>query len=179
MPRFLFLLALLLLPLQAMEIVHGDTAIPPQEVRTERPLIIASEQAAALGWMQMYVFHSSPAERAELLRAGQAAGTMAILPAGSRLKLLAMARNRGAFMAEIVSVGTGESRTPALGAAAHRQVPAADASYPFSWAWKPCLPSAFAPRGKRGDKGGFVGGFGLSCAAPPRLMECALRRIPR
>lgn len=132
MPRFLFLLALLLLPLQAMEIVHGDTAIPPQEVRTERPLIIASEQAAALGWMQMYVFHPTPAERAELLRAGQAAGAMAILPAGSRLKLLAMARNRGAFMAEIVSVGTGESRTPALGAATHRQVPAADASYPFS-----------------------------------------------
>lgn len=140
MPRLLLLLlVLLLLPLQAMDIVHGDSALPPQEVRTERPLIIASEQAAALGWMQMYVFHPSPAERAALLRAGQAAGAMGILPAGSRLKLLAMARNRGAFMAEIVSVGTGDSQTPALGAAAHRQVPAADASYPFAL---PPAPSA-------------------------------------
>lgn len=82
--------------------------------------------------MQMYVFHPSPAERAELLRAGQSAGAMAVLPAGSRLKLPAMGRNRGSFKAGIVSVGTGESQTPADGAASHRQVPAADASYPFS-----------------------------------------------
>lgn len=139
MPRLLLFLVLLILPLHAMDIVHGDRPLPPRLVQTEQALIIVSKAAAADGWMQMYVFHPAPAERAALLEEGQRLGTMAVLPAGSQLKLIAMARNRGALMAKIVSVGQGGTHPHARGAEAHRQVPAADASYPFA------IPPASAP----------------------------------
>lgn len=128
------LLALLCLtaPLSAMEIVHGNTALQAVRVHTERALIVAGEEAAALGWEQMYVFHPAPAERKALIDAGQACGAMGVLPTGSELRLLAIARNGGALMAEILSVGAGSGTEPARGAAADRTVPTADASYPFA-----------------------------------------------
>lgn len=132
MPRLLIFLALLLLPLHAMDIVHGDRPLPPRLVQTKQALIIVSKAAAADGWMQMYVFHPAPEERAALLEAGQGLGTMGVLPAGSQLRLIAMARNKGALMVEIASVGEGDTAAPARGAEIHRQVSAADASYPFS-----------------------------------------------
>lgn len=132
MPRLLLLLALLLFPLHAMDIVHGDRPLPPRLVTAEQALIVVSKAAAADGWMQMYVFHPAPAERTTLLNAGLRLGTMAVLPAGSQLRLIAMARNKGALMAEIASVGEGDTAAPARGVEIHRPVPAADASYPFA-----------------------------------------------
>lgn len=143
MVRILILLLALLAaptPLLSMEIVHGDSALHPVCMHTELPLIAASEEAASLGWMQMYVFHPDPAERKALLAAGRARGAMGILPAGTDLKLIAIARNGGAIMAEILSVGTGPTAAPAHGTKRDRAVPAADASYPFAIPPAPTVP---------------------------------------
>lgn len=139
---------LLLLPLLfpaalAMEMLHGDAAVPAQRLCCRTALVVASEPAAAASWMQVYVCH--PAQRRELLEAGLRCGAMGILPAGTELELFEAARNGGALKCRIIRLGSGES-VPRLGSAPARPELLADASYPFAVPdWAPAEPDRLRP----------------------------------
>lgn len=94
------LLAALLLPAAAIE--HGDRDVAPRRFTTQQPLYIVTQEGAAAGWLQLYVFH--PERREETIAAALQCGVMTVLPAGSTLVLRQAARNGGAYAVEIAAL---------------------------------------------------------------------------